>query len=273
MSFGFGFGLPSWQALSGGFTPASLFSAGEQGAWYDPTDVNVSWRRNLLTYTEQFDNAAWTKQASITVTANSVKAPDGTLTADTISSSANTSNGIYSTSAPVGFNSTIYVGSIYAKSNTITTLQFGLANQNESATAYYTFDLFAKTFTVLSIVGFTSVSAIAQDAGDGWVRCIVVGTTPSSGVTGVQVFPRVPTGNIYLWGAQLEQASTASLYQQIVTPEITYLQTIQPSPVLFTDSAGTTPVTGVEQFVGLMLDKSKGAPTTLGGGVGDEWHV
>jgi hypothetical protein len=27
---------------------------------------------------------------------------------------------------------------------------------------------------------------------------------------------------------------------------------------LFTDSAGTTPVTGVEQFVGLMLDKSKG---------------
>jgi hypothetical protein len=33
---------------------------------------------------------------------------------------------------------------------------------------------------------------------------------------------------------------------------------------LFTDSVGTTPVTGVEQFVGLMLDKSKGAPTTLG---------
>lgn len=33
---------------------------------------------------------------------------------------------------------------------------------------------------------------------------------------------------------------------------------------LFTDSAGTVPVTGVEQFVGMMLDKSKGAPTTLG---------
>ena len=32
---------------------------------------------------------------------------------------------------------------------------------------------------------------------------------------------------------------------------------------LFTDSAGTTPVTGVEQFVGLMLDKSKGL--VLGG--------
>jgi hypothetical protein len=41
MSFGFGFGLPSWQALSGGFTPASLFSAGEQGAWYDPSDYST----------------------------------------------------------------------------------------------------------------------------------------------------------------------------------------------------------------------------------------
>lgn len=41
MSFGFGFGLPSWQTLSGGFSPASLFSAGEQGAWYDPSDLTT----------------------------------------------------------------------------------------------------------------------------------------------------------------------------------------------------------------------------------------
>jgi hypothetical protein len=41
MSFGFGFGLPSWQTLSGGFSPASLFSAGENGAWYDPSDLTT----------------------------------------------------------------------------------------------------------------------------------------------------------------------------------------------------------------------------------------
>jgi len=41
MSFGFGFGLPSWQTLSGGFSPASLFSAGENGAWYDPSDFST----------------------------------------------------------------------------------------------------------------------------------------------------------------------------------------------------------------------------------------
>jgi hypothetical protein len=41
MSFGFGFSLPGWQTLSGGFTPASLFTQGEQGAWYDPSDYST----------------------------------------------------------------------------------------------------------------------------------------------------------------------------------------------------------------------------------------
>jgi hypothetical protein len=38
VSFGFGFALPHWKTLSGGFTPASLFTGGEQGCWYDPSD-------------------------------------------------------------------------------------------------------------------------------------------------------------------------------------------------------------------------------------------
>jgi hypothetical protein len=65
------------------------------------------------------------------------------------------------------------------------------------------------------------------------------------------------SATIFIWGAQLELGSTASTYQQIVTPEISFLQ-YQSQPVLFQDSAGTTPVTAVEQAVGLMLDKSKG---------------
>ena len=38
MSFGFGFALPHWQTLSGGFSPASLFVGGVQGTWFDPSD-------------------------------------------------------------------------------------------------------------------------------------------------------------------------------------------------------------------------------------------
>ena len=38
-------------------------------------------RTNLLTYSEQFDNAVWTK-SNASITANAIIAPDGTLTAD-----------------------------------------------------------------------------------------------------------------------------------------------------------------------------------------------
>ena len=45
-----------------GFTPKKLFSNGEAGVWYDPSDVEASltWRRNLLEYTESFDNSYYT---------------------------------------------------------------------------------------------------------------------------------------------------------------------------------------------------------------------
>ena len=38
MSLAFGFGLPHWLPLSGGFSPLSLFGPGIQGTWYDPSD-------------------------------------------------------------------------------------------------------------------------------------------------------------------------------------------------------------------------------------------
>lgn len=43
--------------------------------------------RNLLTFTQEFDNAVWVKTNS-TVTANSVAAPDGTMTADTLTAAS-----------------------------------------------------------------------------------------------------------------------------------------------------------------------------------------
>lgn len=112
------------------FSPASLFAAGEQGVWYDPSDFStmfqdsagttpvtaveqpvgrildksgrgnhatqstsasrpvLSARVNLLTKTEQFDDAVWAKAAGVSVPVTNNLAPDGTLTADTITSTA-----------------------------------------------------------------------------------------------------------------------------------------------------------------------------------------
>lgn len=48
----------------------------------------LSSRVNLLTYSEQFDNAAWTKGSGVSVSSNTTIAPDGTTTADTVTQGA-----------------------------------------------------------------------------------------------------------------------------------------------------------------------------------------
>jgi len=47
--------------------PVKLFELNEQGVWFEPDAANLDWRRNLLTRTEEFDNAVWEKN-SCTVT-------------------------------------------------------------------------------------------------------------------------------------------------------------------------------------------------------------
>ena len=114
--------------------------------------------RNLLTYSEQFDNAAWTKDG--TVTANSTTAPDGTATADTYSvASVVGSSGAYRT---VTSKADYYTFSVYAKANT-SNYVFVQIYQSAEYGAY--FDLSGGS--VGNIVG-TGVTASISSAGSGW---------------------------------------------------------------------------------------------------------
>ena len=64
-----------------------IFRNGVQGFAYDPNDLTaekLNWRRNLLTWTEDFSNFVWGLSNS-SLTVNSITAPDGTMTADPIS--------------------------------------------------------------------------------------------------------------------------------------------------------------------------------------------
>lgn len=60
--------------------PRITFSRPTTATYYDGKTVAKA-EENLLTYSQEFDNAAWTKTA-VTVTANVTTAPDGTATAD-----------------------------------------------------------------------------------------------------------------------------------------------------------------------------------------------
>ncbi len=172
-------------------------------------------RRNLLNYSEQFNNVSWTKNASCTITANSAESPLGSLTADTLVVSA-PQGGFFNVST-AGTNSTTYTASIYAKPGSLSSLKFGLTNQNESATLYCNYDLNVGVAAGVS-GAFTSGKPSMINVGGGWWRCVMTGTSPSSGMTGIGIYPRlVVAGSVYLWGAQLELGSVATDYQHTTT--------------------------------------------------------
>lgn len=242
-----------------------MFRNGEQGAWYDPSDFLPNWRRNLLTYTEQFDNAYWTKTGA-TITSNAAVAPDGTSTADKLVE--DTANSLHNVQGgPTVISGVAYTGSVYLKAaeRTSVTVRTGGGGLPDSGA------IINLSSGVISSQFGSPTSVSISSAGNGWYQVSIVNTSASSASGRIYVAlnastPASPNGQtytgdgtsgIYIWGAQLEVGSTATAYQKI-TDGIQDYYTAQAQPVLFQDSAGTTPVTAVEQPVGLMLDKSKG---------------
>jgi hypothetical protein len=76
---------------------------------------------NLVSYSEQFDNAYWQKLNGATITSNSTTAPDGTLTADTLNVATSIYSGLSRVISGVSAN---YNVSVYAKKNTKNWLYF-----------------------------------------------------------------------------------------------------------------------------------------------------
>ena len=166
-------------------------------------------RTNLFTYSEEFDNANWTKipNASI-ITANNTTAPDGNPTADLVSRTANQQM-VYQLSPGAG----TYVFSVYAKagsSNLVT-----LASSTSFRGSAVTFNL--SNGVPGSVVSYYSGSDVTitlsnpamTDAGNGWWRCqvSVVHTTGRA----VHFEPGDLTNtaaSAYFWGAQLESGGS-----------------------------------------------------------------
>ena len=158
---------------------------------------------NLLTYSEQFDNASWNKTNS-SITANTIVAPDGTLTGDKlVEDTANSRHWVGKSTSLVA--NTVYTLSVYLKAAERTTATFGPLNTSNWATTH-------NVFVNLANGTITSAgTATIQSVGNGWYRVSVTNTFGSSNASGGMIvdiqatsgYQGDGTSGIYIWGAQL----------------------------------------------------------------------
>jgi hypothetical protein len=193
--------------------------------------------KNLIQYTEQLDNAYWIISDVLPVTANATIAPDGTLTADKVTENTATSitHFIRSTGILIS-SSTQYTWSIYAKAGERTFIDVALGTSsfwvNSSRSA--TFNL--TTGAIVAVSASPLVASITP-AGNGWYRCSITATSAATSgmssngsvrlcnASASNTYNGDGVSGVFLWGGQLEQNSTLTIYQGIaaanilVTPE------------------------------------------------------
>jgi len=180
-------------------------------------------RTNLCTASEDFSNAYYNYNVpatgSILVTTNQIIAPDGTLTADKLSSGTNTGIHQFRCSSN-GFQGTVSTASVFAKAGELSRFRLGV-----SASASNSIDFNVSTGSITAING-AGTTGFIENYGNGWYRCITTGTIGSVcdsyilDNSGNQSYTGNGTDGLYLWGYQFESRGTTGQACQFATSYI-----------------------------------------------------
>ena len=213
-------------------------------------------RSSLINFSEQIDNAWWTKQ-NLSITANQAISPDGYTNADLITLSAGLSvKQFYSTSFTPYVSDYAYSG--FFKKGTHNFIQF-LAGPTDIVN----FDLTLGTYNSLS-----ATSGKIENYGNGWYRCTMLASGAVSAISIVNVVAvdsltssraqsTSSTGTFYAWGMQVEAGAYAT----------SYIPTLGASVTRGVDNTLTASLSGVlPQTAGTMfweIDYTLGSTSTM----------
>lgn len=178
------------KTLNNGTGPAITFTRASNATFFDANGVLRLAPHNLLLHSEDFENAAWAKELGATVTANTSAAPDGSVTADTITFTTTNSNRVQQT-AGTAVNGETLTFSVWLKgTGTVSILldtSTGVGGSSEQvATLSSTWTRYTRTVTYSSPTGSRRAAVIWR-----------TGNTATS---------------VDVWGAQLVTGSQAGEY-------------------------------------------------------------
>jgi hypothetical protein len=182
---------------------------------YDPSSLVA---QNLLTYSNTFDNAIWVK-SSAAVTPNASVSPDGTNNASLLSCITVAGGRITQVATTLTATNTF---SGYAKSGNVSAITVLMYNVTTSAVVAQA-DVNLITGAVTNLTGTCITASLVS----GWWRFAL---TNSSGITSGNVIncyfyaglsSSAVGSNVYIYGAQLNQGSTALPYTATTTAPYT----------------------------------------------------
>jgi len=180
-------------------------------------------RTNLLTYSEEFDNAAWSKTRS-TITANTAISPDGTQNADTYTDTTFTNNNNFFDRLVASTVGQSYTNSIFVKAGSAPYVFIGIYDSPTSYVAIFNPNTGVFTSTT------SGITSLAVAYNDGWYRIIVTRTAANTGIypffgvcelSNTVIYSGVGSYTAYIWGVQLEESSYPTSYIPTTSAAVT----------------------------------------------------